>query len=117
MRANGFSDPQGGKGPCDLKAASIKNHMRSYLNSGHDISFAQDMKSAIESNGGVRGVATILCGHLTIPDPSPFPKWEGVSSINGIQFRTKEMKIWRAYDVGHGKSVPYSNFTLANEED
>jgi hypothetical protein len=26
-----FSDPQGGKGPCDRKAASIKNHMRSYL--------------------------------------------------------------------------------------
>ncbi|CAB4029913.1 SURP and G-patch domain-containing 1, partial [Paramuricea clavata] len=106
-----FSDPQGGKGPCDRKAASIKNHMRSYLNSGHDISSAQDMKSAIESNGGVRGVATILCGPLTIPDPSPFPKWEGVSLINDIQFKTEEMKVWRAYDVGHGKSVPYSNFT------
>ncbi|CAB3990326.1 Hypothetical predicted protein, partial [Paramuricea clavata] len=62
-----FCDPQGGKGPCDRKAASIKNHMRSYLNSGHDISSAQDMKSAIESNGGVRGVATILCGPLTCP--------------------------------------------------
>jgi hypothetical protein len=24
-----FSDPQGGKGPCDRKAAFIKNHMRS----------------------------------------------------------------------------------------
>ena len=72
-----FSDPQGGKGPCDRKAASIKNHMRSYLNSGHDISSAQDMKSAIESNGGVSGVATaILCGPLTIPDPSHFPKWD-----------------------------------------
>jgi hypothetical protein len=112
-----FSDPQGGKGPCDRKAASIKNHMRSYLNSGHDISSAQDMKSDIESNGGVRGVATILCGPLTIPDPSPFLKWEGVTLINDIQFKIEEMKIWRAYDVGHGKSVPYSNFTLANEED
>ena len=110
-----FSDPQGGKGPCDRKAASIKNHMRSYLNSGHDISSAQDMKSAIESNGGVRGVATILCGPLTIPDPSPFPKWEGISLINDIQFKTEEMKVWRAYDVGHSKSVPYSNFTLTKK--
>ena len=23
---------------------------------------------------GVRGVATIVCGPLTIPDPNPFPK-------------------------------------------
>ena len=25
------------------------------------------------------------------------------------------MKVWRAYDVGHGKSVPYSNFTLTRK--
>lgn len=33
-----FSDPQDGKGRCDLKAANLENHMQSYLNSGHDIS-------------------------------------------------------------------------------
>jgi len=32
-----FSDPQGGKGPCDRKAATIKSHMRIHLNSGNDI--------------------------------------------------------------------------------
>ena len=107
-----FSDPQGGKGPCDRKAATIKNHMRSYLNSGHDISNAEDMKLAMESNGGVRGVATILCGPLTIPKTEHFPKWEGVSLINDIQFKAEEMKVWRAYDVGDGKDVPYSDFPL-----
>lgn len=107
-----FSDPQGGKGPCDRKAASIKNHMRSYLNSGHDISNAEDMKSAIESNGGVYGVAAVLCGPLNIPDPNPFPKWDGISLINDIQFNSEEMKVWKAYNVGNGKDVPYSNFAL-----
>ena len=107
-----FSDPQGGKGPCDRKAASIKNHMQSYLNSGHDISNAQDMETAIESNGGVHGVATVLCGSLNIPDSNPFPKWDGISLINDIQFNSEEMKVWRAYDVGNGKDVPYSNFPL-----
>ena len=110
-----FSDPQGGKGPCDRKAASIKNHMRSYLNSGHDISNAQDMKSAIESNGGVYGVAAVLCGPLNIPDPNPFPKWDGISLINDIQFNSEEMKVWKAYNVGNGKDVPYSNFPLKEE--
>ena len=44
-----FSDQQGGKGACDRKAATIKNHMKKYLNSGHDIDNAQQMKSAMES--------------------------------------------------------------------
>ena len=50
-------DPQGGKGPCDRKAAVIKRHMRLHLDSGHDISNAEEMKLAIKSCGGVRGVA------------------------------------------------------------
>ena len=32
-----FSDPQGGKGSCDRKAATIKSHMKIHLNSGNDI--------------------------------------------------------------------------------
>lgn len=91
---------------------SIKNHMRSYLNSGHDISNTQNMKSAIESNGGVHGVFTVLCGPLNIPDPNPFPKWNGINLINDIQFNSEEMKVWRAYDVGNGQDVPCSNFPL-----
>jgi hypothetical protein len=42
-----FSDPQGGKGACDRKAATLKNHMRSYLNSGNDVTNAEEMKTAI----------------------------------------------------------------------
>ena len=57
------------------------------------------MKLAVESNGGVHGVAAIL----TIPDPDPFPKWERISLINDIQFKTEEMKVWRAYGVGDKK--------------
>ena len=37
IRRLDFSDPQGGKGTCDRKAATIKSHMRIYLNAGNDI--------------------------------------------------------------------------------
>ena len=107
-----FSDSQGGKGPCDRKAVVIKSLMRLHLDSGHDISNAEEMKLAIESCGGVRGVATVVCGPLTIPDPNPFPKWDGVSLLNDITFYSEEMRVWRAYGVGEGKVVPYSNFPL-----
>lgn len=42
-----FSDPQGGKGSCDLKAATIKSHMSVHLNSGHNIETASQMQEAI----------------------------------------------------------------------
>ena len=86
--------------------------MRSFLNSGHDISNAEDMQSAIQSNGGVYGAATVLCGSQTIPDTKPFPKRDGVSFINDIQMKSEGMKVWRAYGVGDGKDVRCSNFAL-----
>jgi hypothetical protein len=101
-----FSNPQGGKGPCDRKAATIKNHMRSYLNSGNDITNASQMKRGIESNGGVRGVSAILCGPLNIPKSDLFEKWEGISFINDIEFKEDHMKVWRAYGTGDGKKRP-----------
>lgn len=42
-----FSDPQGGKGACDRKAATIKAHMQLYLNSGHDIETPAQMCEAM----------------------------------------------------------------------
>ena len=56
-----FSEPQGGKGACDRKAATLKSHMAAYLNSGCDIQSAAQMKEAMESAGGVRGVSVKVC--------------------------------------------------------
>ena len=79
-----FSDPQGGKGSCDRKAATIKNHVRIYLNSGQDVETADQLKNAIESSGGVSGVRATLCDKLDIPKSAPI-KWDGVSLINNIE--------------------------------
>ena len=55
-----FSDPQGGKGACDRKAATVKSHMQIFLNAGNDIETAAQMKAAIEASGGVHGVNVTL---------------------------------------------------------
>ena len=106
-----FSDPQGGKGSCDRKAATIKNHMRAFLHSGNDIETAQDMKKAIESNGGVAGVAVTLCGKQTNSNFKT-TKWDGVSYINNIEYNDQGMKIWKAYGIGTGKSLDWKDVTL-----
>ena len=39
-----FSEPQGGKGPCDRRAATIKVRVLHYINKGHDEVSADDLK-------------------------------------------------------------------------
>ncbi|CAB3998470.1 Hypothetical predicted protein [Paramuricea clavata] len=101
-----FSDPQGGKGSCDRKAATIKTKMRIHLNEGHDIEAAEQMVAAIESQGGVSGVRVTLCGPQG--DEVPFPvKWEGISFLNNMKFSKEGIRVWRAYGIGPGKlNVP-----------
>ena len=43
-----YSDPQGGKGSCDRKAATIKSHMRLHLNACNDITTGDKMMKAIK---------------------------------------------------------------------
>ena len=106
-----FSDTQGGKGSCDRKVATIKSHMRRFLNSGHDIETAEQMKSAMESSGGVLGVRVMLCGSQDIPKPVTV-KWEGVSFINNIEYSSDGMRVWRSYAVDPDKVLPWNHFNL-----
>ena len=104
-----FSDPRGGKGYCDRKAATIKSHMRTHLNSGHDIETASQMITAIESSGGISGVRVTVSGPQPAEKSTPV-KWEGVSFINNIAYTKEGLHVWRAYGIGSGKFVTWSNF-------
>ena len=39
-----FSDPQSGKEVCNRRIASMKTHMRRWVNKGHEITIAEEMK-------------------------------------------------------------------------
>ena len=60
-----FFDPQGGKGACDWKAATIKAHMQLYLNSGHDIETPAQMCEAMLY--GIPSLSVTLCKSVSIP--------------------------------------------------
>ena len=87
-----FSNPQGGKGSCDQKAATIKNHMKVYLNSGHNIETAEQMVLAMESSDGVPGVRVTLCGPQPLVKP-PAIKWDGVSFLNNMEYTRDGIRI------------------------
>ena len=72
-----FSDPQGDKGPCDRKAATIEAHVRRCINEGHNVLTARDFKDAVLSYGGVKGVCVAL-----VTDASQQPQVAGVGSAS-----------------------------------
>ena len=94
-----FSDPQGGKGSCDRQAATIKNHVKAYVNSGNDVESAEQMQTAIESSNGVTRVRAVLCDPPSIPKLEPL-KWDGVSYINNIEYNKDWIKVKREYGIG-----------------
>lgn len=51
-----FCDPQGGKSAADRMAATAKSHIRIFINEGNDVTTAQQMKDALVSHGGIKGV-------------------------------------------------------------
>ena len=108
-----FSDAQAGKGSCDRKAATIKSHMKIYLNSGHDIETSEQMVLAMESSGGIPGVRVTLCGPQCSEKP-PAIKWDGVSFLNNMEYTKDGIRVWRAYNVGKGRFIPWSEFNIPN---
>ena len=102
-----FSDPQGGKGSCDRKATTIKNKMRIYVNSGHDVESPQQMLEAIESMGGIPGLSVTLCGKH--PAQTSDVKWQGISFLNNFAYEKNGIRVWRAYETGSGKVLQWSD--------
>lgn len=71
------------------------------------------MMTAIESSGGMAGVSVTVSGPQPTAKSAPV-KWEGVSFINNIEYSNDGMQVWRAYGIGCGKFLPWSNFGQAS---
>ena len=106
-----FSDPQAGKDVCDRRIATLKSHMRRFINEGNDINTANDMKVAIESYGGVKGcyatVAEIQDSFQSMTKHS----MTGIQALNNFLFESAGLRAWKAYNVGTSRS-----FSLAQPQ-
>ena len=111
VRRLDFSDPQGGKGACDRKAATSKAHIKVHLNEGHDVETASQMVDAMHSSGGVAGLCVRLCGRV-LSSPVPQIKLDGVSTIANVEYSDTFMRVWKAYGMGPGKKITFSKLNL-----
>ena len=99
-----LSDPQAGKDICDCRIATLKSHMRQFINEGNDINTAKDMKVAFESYGGVKGcyatVAEIQDSFQTMTKHS----MTGIQAMINFLFEPAGLqRAWKTYNEGTGK--------------
>ena len=98
--------PREEKGSCDRKAATVKAHVRRYINEGHDEVNANDFMNAILSNGGIPNVRVVVVDASTTERNAQVPvKWVGINSLNNFLYSDNGITVWRAFDVGEGKKA------------
>jgi len=111
-----FSDPQAGKDICDRKTATMKAHIKRWVNEKHDVITAEDMKLALESHGGVRGcrIAVVeVCSNKDIVKDNKIP---GISLLNNFSFEETGIRAWKAYNVGTGRLFKYDDILIHAQE-
>ena len=106
-----FSDPQSGKDVCDRRIASMKTHMRRWVNEGHDITTAEEIKIALESHEGVRGCRFAVVEIDKSTQNSQVKKIPGISFLNNFMFFDDGFRAWKAYQIGEGHFYLYSSLT------
>ena len=112
-----FSDPQSGKDICDRRIATMKSHMRRYLNEGNNIISASDMKRALDFYGGVKGCRVSVVSVDTSKQEITQHKWTGIQSINNFEFQRLGIMVWKAYGIGKGKLMRTQDLkTMSNPQ-
>ncbi|KAK3729002.1 hypothetical protein QZH41_002240 [Actinostola sp. cb2023] len=88
-----FSDPQGGKGAADRMAATAKSHIRLFINEGNDVTTAIQMKNALLSSGGIKGVRVAAIDNLDeLNVEVPKIQDHGYKWLNGVTFSPGDFK-------------------------
>ncbi|KAL9985690.1 hypothetical protein ACROYT_G008123 [Oculina patagonica] len=106
-----FSEPQYGKDVCDRILCPMKSAIRRYCNEGHDVLSAKDMRTAL-SERPVRGTTASVCSVNESQKTLEVKMTDHFSRYHNFQFESNGIRIWRAYNVGQGRLIPYQDIIV-----
>ena len=101
------SEPQFGKDVCDRILCPMKSAIRRFCNEGHDIVTAVDMHTALKERP-VEGTTASVCVIQEQNLSLQIKKIAGYSSFHSFEFTPAGLRVWKAYNVGPGKLMPWN---------
>ena len=117
-RTYNYTETQCGKGICDRKTASTKQHIRRYVNKIHDVITTSEIMEALHSHDGVKG-CRVCVAEVNSVVLIARKKWAGISLMRyNLIFEANGIRSCRAYIYGidEGKLQRRSNSgTVASE--
>ncbi|CAC5405952.1 unnamed protein product [Mytilus coruscus] len=110
LKTYNFSEAQDGKGPCDRRASHIKACVRRYINEGHDVTSAEEMKQAIDvkQKGSFRVRVVDIVTNLDA-EKSQIKPITGITQLHNVSFDVNGITVWKAYGIGEGKRISWDN--------
>ena len=97
--------------------ATIKGHVQRYVNEGNNVLTPADFKDTILSHDGVNGVTVALVDTVIDETVAMQGKWKGISTLNSSSYTNngESVTVWRAYNVGKGKTLQWSKVPGENQ--
>jgi len=109
-----YSEPQSGKDICDRILCPVKSSIRTYCNEGHDVLTAVDMRNALTEHP-VKGTTAAVSVVKESEKSLSFNKIEQFSSLHNFQYEDSGLRVWKCYDIGKGKFLPYGGFYIKHQ--
>ena len=75
------------------------------------------MKAALESHGGINGCRALVIEVDTTRERNKDSKIPGISVFNNFQYEKCGIQVWKAYNIGPGHLIPYSDLGVPSQGD
>ena len=95
--------------------APRKTSIRCYCDEGHNINCAANMCTALLERP-VRGVSASVCAIDEKKNNLKVNKIDGFSKLHNFAYDEKGLRVWRAYDIGQGKLIPFDDVVVEQQE-
>lgn len=105
------SEPQLGKDMCDWILCPMKAAIRRYCNEGHDVISAKDMYTALKERP-VKSTTATVCAIQEQYATLEMSKIPNYSSLHNFKFMREGLHVWKAFNVGHGKFIPWNDIII-----
>ena len=92
----------------------MKSSIPTYCNEGHDVLSALDMRNALTEHP-VKGTTAAVSVVKESEKPLSVNKIEQFSSLHNFPYEDSGLRVWKCYDIGKGKFLPYNGLYIKHQ--